>query len=103
MRSWGRRSEIRVKSRLRLGIILFVLALIILLLILSPLFNTGQAMTPTHFKTYIVAQGDTLWEIAKLTLPDNTDIRDYISEIRKTNDLDNANIKVGQNLMIPIR
>jgi len=103
MRRWGKRSEIRIKSRLRLVIFLSVMALAMLLLVLSPLFNRGQAMTPTHFKTYFVAEGDTLWEIAKLTLPDNTDVRDYISEIRKTNYLYDANIRVGQKLMIPVR
>jgi len=103
MKKWGKRSEIRIKSRLRLIICLCVMALAMLLLVLSPLFNRGQAMTPIYFKTYFVAEGDTLWEIAKLTLPDNTDIRDYISEIRKTNELSDANIKTGQKLTIPIR
>ncbi len=60
-------------------------------------------MEPARFKVYFVAEGDTLWAIAKQTLPDNTDIRDYISEIRQTNDMTGANIKAGQKLMIPIR
>lgn len=103
MRRWGKRSEIHIKSRLRLVLFLCVMVLAVLLLVLSPLFNRGQAMTQAHFKTYFVAEGDTLWEIAKLTLPDNTDIRDYISEIRKTNYLNDANIRAGQKLMIPVR
>ena len=103
MRRWGKRSEIHIKSRLRLVIFLCIMALAVLLLVLSPIFNRGQAMTQIQFKTYFVAEGDTLWEIAKLTLPNNTDIRDYIREIRKANDLSNANIKVGQKLMIPVR
>ncbi len=103
MKSWGRRSEIRIKSRVRLIIFLLILALAVLSSVLLPLFNRGQAMEPARFKVYFVAEGDTLWAIAKQTLPDNTDIRDYISEIRQTNDMTGANIKAGQKLMIPIR
>jgi len=103
MKSFDRRSEIHIKSRFRFVIFLIVLTFIVLLLALLPHFNRGQAMEPAQLKMYFVAAGDTLWEIAEQTLPDNTDIRDYISEIRQTNDLTGANIKAGQKLMIPIR
>jgi len=77
--------------------------MVVILVFLSPLWNRGQAMPQVSWTTFEVASGDTLWQIAKQTLPDDTDIRDYIAEIISANDMNGANIKAGQRLLIPIR
>lgn len=77
--------------------------MVVILLLLSPLWNRGQAMPLVSWTTVEVASGDTLWQIAKQTQPDDTDIRDYIAEIISANDMNGANIKPGQRLLIPIR
>jgi hypothetical protein len=44
----------------------------------------------------------TLWDIAKRSLPKNTDIRDYIQEIKAVNQLETSFIKEGEVLEIPV-
>lgn len=103
MKDYSKKTQIVIKSKFKLCVFIFVVSFICLAIVLSPLFNRGQAMEQIQFKTYFVAEGETLWRIAKRTLPDNTDIRDYIGEIRKANNMINANILAGQKLVIPIR
>lgn len=52
---------------------------------------------------YTVSEGDTLWEIADKFCGDDTDIRDYIYEIRKANNLDSACINIGDVLIVPVK
>jgi len=103
MKLSGKTYRIKVKSRKRLVIFLIIITLAVVSILISPLLNRSQAMEPIYLKEYFVSSGDTLWEIAKQTLPYKTDIRDYIQEIRSVNNLVCANIKAGQKLFIPIR
>jgi len=103
MKTWGGRRRLRIKSKARLIISLLIISIVVILLVLLPLWNRGQAMTPVRWMTYHVATGDTLWEIAKQTLPDGIDIRDYIAQIKEANDLDGALLRAGQQLQIPLR
>ena len=57
-------------------------------------------------KTIYVANGDTLWSIAKAEQLENSyyegkDVRDIIYDIKKVNNLSSANLKVNQALEIP--
>jgi len=51
--------------------------------------------------TYVVGERDTLWEIAALHIPDQMDIRKYIEDIRRINDLESSTLMVGQRLLLP--
>jgi LysM repeat protein len=53
-----------------------------------------------EYRTVTVMPGDTLWDIAQENT-DNTDIRKYIYEIKKVNQLENATIYAGQKLYLP--
>lgn len=91
-----------VKSRFRLSLFI-TLSLIILLSLVSAFLMKGNAMeAPDHYLLWDVTTGDTLWTIARHSLPKERDIRDYISEIKETNQLQTANIIVGQQLQIPV-
>lgn len=50
--------------------------------------------------TYIVMQNDTLWSIAKEHCPPDTDVREYICDIKVRNHLDGTMIYPGQELEI---
>lgn len=98
-----RKKVYRVHIQSKIRFYLFLTTLIILLtFIISPLLYKGLAMNPPSLKSVYVEKGDTLWGIAKKTLPKRVDIRDYIQEIKKVNYLKSANIKVGQELIVPI-
>jgi len=58
-------------------------------------------VSKSYIKVY-VKKGDTLWDIAKRTLPENTDIRNYIQDIKRANKMETALIKEGDILEIPV-
>ena len=51
---------------------------------------------------YYVMHGDTLWNIAKAQIDEETDIRAYIDLIYKYNKGITSSIKAGQKITIPI-
>ncbi|HHU49030.1 MAG TPA: LysM peptidoglycan-binding domain-containing protein [Clostridiales bacterium] len=93
---------IHIKSKTRLTIAITVFLLIIIS-VLSFFLQKGKAqVAPSCYLNWCVSSGDTLWTIAKNSLPKGRDIRDYIIEIREWNKLDSSSIAEGQLLEIPI-
>lgn len=83
-------------------IILGIAAITILLISKSTLSHKE-----VEYKTIYVSQGDTLWNIAKLNQTNNQyyknkDVRYIINDLMKINNLDNTNIGINQELLIPI-
>ncbi|MBQ8298635.1 MAG: LysM peptidoglycan-binding domain-containing protein [Clostridia bacterium] len=68
------------------------------LTILVLLFNVCLAKTETVTEDYTVAAGDTLWSIACENA--ETDIREYIYELREINNLNDCMIYPGQTIKI---
>ncbi len=95
------KKRIVIRSRTRFSIFLVVIAILCISFIAS-LLNDGNAANNITWEIVDVQKGDTLWGIAKRTLPDNTDIRQYIIEIREANNLEHSNINEGQRLYIPV-
>ena len=62
-------------------------------------FTKNQEYTENH-KTRYISKNETLWSIAKEYKKPNQDIRDYIYEIRKLNNMESATIYEGQELII---
>lgn len=62
---------------------------------------------PTHTsqitEKYVVKEGDSLWKIASEYHDDCDNILEDIYNIKKDNNLNNANLKVGQVLVIKKR
>lgn len=54
---------------------------------------------PTLSQT-TVEPGDTLWSVAKRIAPDR-DPRPLVSQLRRLNDLESAQLQVGQQLLLP--
>lgn len=80
-----------------LGILL--LAIIIIILITTNFNKTTYTET---YKTIHIAEGDTLWNIAKEYKKPNQDIREYVYLIEKLNKMENSLIYEGQELTIII-
>ena len=62
----------------------------------------SKSQESKYYIEIFVEKGDTLWDIAKRTLPEKTDIRKYIKEIKAVNSLDTALIREGELLKIPV-
>lgn len=80
----------------RLLVLVVALASIFLLLA-----TRVDAVPADHTETYVVAPGDTLWEIAGEVSGGEGDVRRVIAQIRRLNALDGAVIHPGQRLLVP--
>lgn len=78
----------------------FIMSLSILLLIIISILNFSFAETKTIVEDYTVSAGETLWSIALNHKAKNQDVRDYIYQLRKINNLDNCIIYPNQIIKI---
>lgn len=83
------------------------LTILIGLLILSLLCVTcTYSKTEISYREEYILKGDTLWSIAENEVDTNEyfknkDIRDVIYEIKEINNLENGNLSIGQEILIP--
>lgn len=92
----------------------FIRSIFILIGIVVAITFFGTKATLSHnekvepnYESIYVCQGDTLWAIAIEQQENNPyyedkDVRFIVSEIRKINNLSNANLNIGQELKIPV-
>lgn len=67
----------------------------------------SYSKTKLEYKESYVSKGETLWSIAENEINTNTyyknkDIRNVISEIKRINNLNDGNLKIGQKILIPV-
>lgn len=88
----------------------FVVSIMVLLGIILAFFTVLSSSTYSYgevnYKTRYVANGETLWNIAKEQLNENEyysnkDIRFIVEDIKETNNLKNCSLKINQELKIP--
>ncbi len=91
----------RIKNKFRFYTFLLVLTVILALVFMFFLQNSAKANKKIDYNTIIVKSGDTLWDIAK-SENYNIDTREYIYQIRKINNLSDANLIPGQSLILPV-
>jgi hypothetical protein len=87
-----------LKNRKRFITVTAALAIVIITLIYT---ITVYGYKEVQYKTVRVHRGDTLWSIAE-KYSDNSDIRKYIFEIKKVNNLPNSQIFEGDELIVPV-
>ena len=78
----------------------FILAIMILIALIITLFSNCLAGKKVETEDLVVSTGDTLWSIACEYKKDGQDVREYIYELRKLNNLENCIIYPGQELKI---
>lgn len=81
-----------------------IIALFVFVVVLLATFLTVNASNPAEKETrlLIVHAGDTLWEIASENCSKG-DIRNYISDVKRMNELETSTIYAGQCLYLPIQ
>lgn len=93
----------RLSKRTRRTITLRVLGLVLALLVVlvgPQIVHTMQRPAEASMFTYVVAQGDTLWDIAA-EHSEGKDLRRVVSAIRQASDLKSAELQPGMVLSIP--
>jgi len=88
----------------------FVRSILIILgiIFLINLFISNNSLShgEADYKTIYVANGDTLWSIAKSekeinSYYENKEIRDIVNSIKTVNKLSNSDLSINQELVIP--
>ena len=78
----------------------FIRTLTIALIILYALFSNVIAKEERELADYTVCKNDTIWSIAKEHKEEDEDIREYVYEIQKINNLVNKTLSDGQVIKI---
>ena len=79
----------------------FILAIMVLIILVITLFSHCSAMTKNNeIENITVSAGDTLWSIACEYKKPGQDVREYIFELRKLNNLTDCTIYPGQEIQI---
>lgn len=93
-------NKYRVKHKSR-----FIIFTVVLILLVMSAFSTitvnASGSSANVYETVTVQPGDTLWSIAERHMDDSKDIRKFIYEIKKLNNVSADTLTAGQKLMIP--
>lgn len=63
--------------------------------------NAGSAPPAVPVVTYVVAPGETLWQIAGGLASPGEDVRDVVAELVELNELPGAGLQAGQQILLP--
>ena len=89
-------NKYRVKHKSR-----FIIFTVVLILLVMSAFSTITGAINASGSSATVQPGDTLWSIAEKHMDDSKDIRKFIYEIKKLNNVSADTLTAGQKLMIP--
>ena len=80
--------------------IISIISITLLLFVTIP--GKASNKKEVSYREYFVLKGDTVWSIASRFKTEKMDIRDYMYEIEKTNEIKNSKIYKNNKLIIPI-
>ena len=78
----------------------FIISITILMALIITLFSNCSAVKKVETEDLVISAGDTLWSISCEYKKPGQDVREYIYELRKLNNLENCMIYPGQVLKI---
>lgn len=70
---------------------------VVLFLIIAGLHVTNCEEEKRVIATHTIVAGDTLWSICKEYKPANMDLREYIDQVQKYNNI-SCNLQIGQSI-----
>ncbi|WP_036685449.1 LysM peptidoglycan-binding domain-containing protein [Paenibacillus tyrfis] len=95
------------KNRTYVRVMIFVISVLMLLFVGGTVSawvgnDDAYAKSTVSAQAYVVvAHGDTLWSIASSHVTKGQDLREYVFQLRKLNNLKNVTIHEGQKLLLP--
>lgn len=93
----------KIANKVRFTIFIIIVVTFISFIVANIFENKVYSSTYDKYYEIIVVEGDTLWKIAKHNNPYNYDIRRVVDTIMTFNDMNDAKIKPGDIIMIPIK
>lgn len=78
---------------------LLILIALITLIVRYPISHSQKQI---NYNEYRVGKGDTLWKISSYYSNDNIDIRQFIYELKKINEMETSAIYEGDIIKIPV-
>ena len=95
-------NKYRVKHKSRF----IIFKVVFILLVMSAFSKINGAINASGssenvYETVTVQHGETIWRIAERNMDDYKDIRKFIYEIKKLNNVSADTLTAGQKLMIP--
>lgn len=102
-----RNQEIRRKKNIlySIAIVMIILLIIFISIKISSTPNKAEASISGEYiyESILVKEGDSIWSIAKTHANDYTgSMKNYVNEIIRLNQLNDTNLKAGNQLIIPI-
>lgn len=92
-----------VKNRCRFVLFLISVALLLNLFFIGLVVpSTSKADLKQEPVIVTVVKGDTLWSIAEKHYGGRGDIRKYVYDIKKANNLSSSRLAIGQELILPM-
>ncbi|MGM0445780.1 MAG: cell division suppressor protein YneA [Bacillota bacterium] len=96
------KKEKESKSNKKLFAVITVIIVLTITLITLYTIN-GLTEKEVYYKNIEIKNGQTLWKIVEKEFGNDTNIRKYVYQIKKINNLENSNIRPGQVLKIPVQ
>lgn len=81
----------------------YIIALLLLIVSFHNFIYASKKDDNVILKKVEIKYGDTIWDIAKNNISEGEDIRNYIYEIRKINNLEEINIYPGKVILVPVK
>ncbi len=88
-----------LKNKAKFFSFLFITSLIIFMMVYTA---SVSGYKEPSYETVTISSGDTLWSIAQQYKSDNSDIREYIHDIKKLNKLDSGLLIENTSIIIPV-
>ena len=89
-----------LKNRMRFFGFLFFVFLITFIAV----YTAGvSGYTEPVYRTVTIKSGDTLWSIAQQYKDDDCDIREYIYNVKKLNNIDSSILIADTSILIPVK
>jgi cell division protein YceG involved in septum cleavage len=79
-----------------------IFAIIVIAVRVNTMSNQAEDFKNAETETIIVQKGETLWSIAGALEFEGIEIRDIVHRISDLNNITNAEIQAGQELIIPV-
>ena len=92
----------KIINKFRFFLFLVSVLIVTYVIYYSFLIANAEGITEYRVQPVYIQEGDTLWAICKEYLKDDMDIRQYIDEVIRYNNLKSAMIKPGQIIFLPI-
>lgn len=87
--------KLRIVNKVR-----FITSITVIIMFLVLIFSFTSAKENVIYEDYTVTVGDTLWSIASENKKDGQDVREYIYELQKVNELHECMIYPNQTIKI---